>query len=218
VVKAGSRRHPMMSIALRMTIWYALSAFALISVATGLLYWVLVTSMYQEALRDLAANLNNARLLLRPSPAGQFLQSQQKRPSWAPAHQPEIYLRVLDAEARTVTETPGMADELPPPIEAELATIGEPDGQRREVVSRSGKPFLTLIVRVTGESASDLPQFMQVAMDREHQDYLLARYRERFVACAWRVSGPLFSDRLSHRPQRDASDRKHRPTAAPGRR
>jgi hypothetical protein len=99
-----------------MTIWYALTAFALIFVATGLLYWVLVSSIYQEDLRDLADNLNNARLLLHSPPADRFLQLQEKRPSWAPPHQPEIHLRVLDAEARTLTETPGMADELHRPI------------------------------------------------------------------------------------------------------
>jgi len=96
-----------------MALWYALSAFALISVATGLLYWVLVDSLYQEDIRDLADNLNNARLLLRSSPTGQFPHSPEQRPSWAP------------------------------------------------------------------------PQFMLVAMDREHDEYLLARYRHRL----WFVLG-----------------------------
>lgn len=183
--KAGSRTQRALSIALRMTIWYALSAFALIFVATGLLYWVLVNSMYQEDLRDLADNLNNARLLLRSSPTGLFVQSPEQRPSWAPPHQPEIYLRVLDGDAQTLTETPGMADELPPPAKAELAVIGVADSQRREVISHSGKPFLTLIMRIAGEGVNGQTQFMQVAMDREHDEYLLSRYRDRL----WLVLG-----------------------------
>ena len=72
--ETGRRRYQLPSIALRMTLWYALSAFALISVATGLLYWVLTDSLYQEHFRDLADNLNNARLLLRSPPA-------ERRPS-----------------------------------------------------------------------------------------------------------------------------------------
>ena len=36
-----------------MALWYVLSAFALIIVATGLLYWVLVNGMYREDLHDL---------------------------------------------------------------------------------------------------------------------------------------------------------------------
>jgi len=71
-----------------MTLWYALSAFAMIALATGLLYWVLVNSMYQEDLRDLADNLNNARLLLHSSATGQLLRLPEQRPSWAPPQQP----------------------------------------------------------------------------------------------------------------------------------
>jgi two-component system heavy metal sensor histidine kinase CusS len=173
------------SIALRMTLWYALSTFTLIAVATGALYSVLINTMYEEDLRDLADNLNNARLLLQSSAPGQFARSPPQRPSWAPPHQPEIYLRVLDSSARTLTETPGMGDELPSPTGAELAEISSPNGDQRDVLSRSGKPFMTLMVRVPGQSERDPPQFMQVAMDREHDEYLLARYRERL----WIVLG-----------------------------
>jgi two-component system heavy metal sensor histidine kinase CusS len=185
VVRKGSPQYRGLSIALRMALWYALSAFTLIAVATGALYSVLINTMYQEDVRDLADNLNNARLLLRSSEPGQFARSPQQRPSWAPPHQPEIYLRVLDSSARTLTETPGMANELPSPTRAELARISSPNGDQRDAISRSGKPFMTLIVRVPGQSEPDPPQYMQVAMDREHDEYLLARYRERL----WLVLG-----------------------------
>lgn len=174
-----------LSIALRMTLWYALSTFALIAVATGLLYLVLVDSMYREDLRDLADNLNNARLLLQLSPTTRFHPLPAQRPSWAPAHQPEIELRVLDSNARILTETPGMAEKLPPPTPAELATIRSAHGEKRDVVSRSGEPFLSLVVPVPGPGAHPPQWFLQVAMDRAHDEYLLARYRERL----WLVLG-----------------------------
>jgi len=170
---------PALSIALKMTAWYALSAFALIFVATGLLYWVLVDSMYHEDLRDLADNLNNARLLLSASPTGQMASTPAPRPSWAPAHQPEIYLRVLDSAGRILTQTPGLSSELPPPSPAELAAIHSPQGASRETASPSGGPFLSLIVPIPGPHAGDPPQYLEVAMDRAHDDYLLAHYRER---------------------------------------
>jgi len=182
---AESRPRRTVSIALRMTAWYALSSFALIFVATGLLYWVLVDSMYHEDLRDLADNLNNARLLLNASPTGQLSSASEPRPSWAPPHQPEIYLRVLDGAGRTLTETPGMANRLLPPTKVELAAIRAPDGESREVASRSGGPFLTLIVPIPGSRAGDPLRFMEVAMDRAHDEYLLAHYRERL----WLVLG-----------------------------
>jgi len=169
-----------LSIALRMTLWYALSSFALVFVTTGLLYWVLVNSLYQEDLRDLADNLNNARLLLISSPGAQVPIFTDQRPAWAPQQQPEIYLRVLDAAARVITETPGMSGELPVPGRAELAGTGNSEtGDRHDVFSKSGKPFLTLIVRVPNAGKNAPPGYMQVAMDREHDDYLLAQYRQR---------------------------------------
>ncbi|MBO0756442.1 MAG: hypothetical protein J2P54_11310, partial [Bradyrhizobiaceae bacterium] len=108
-----------------MTLWYALSGFVLVGVAIGLLYWVLVDALYREDFRDLADNLNNARLLLQSSSTTPS--AQEQRPSWAPAQQPQIYLRVLDSNGQTLTETPGMANELPPPTRADLAAMGRSD-------------------------------------------------------------------------------------------
>ena len=173
------------SIALAMTLWYALFSFGVMAVAAGILYWTLVQSMYEEDLRDLADNLNNARLLLRSAPVAWDLRPPDRRPSWAPPGQPQIYLRVLAADARTLTETPGMSKEVPPPGEAELATLAIADGARHDIISESGRLFLTLIVRVPGARASDSPQYLEVAMDREHDEMLLAHYRERL----WLVFG-----------------------------
>ena len=72
------------SIALTMTLWYALFSFGVMAVAAGILYWTLVQSMYEEDLRDLADNLNNARLLMRSAPASWDLHPPDRRPSWAP--------------------------------------------------------------------------------------------------------------------------------------
>jgi two-component system, OmpR family, heavy metal sensor histidine kinase CusS len=182
VAKATQRRHRTPSIVLRMTLWYALSGFVLVGVAIGPLYWVLVDALYREDFRDLADNLNNARLLLQSSPTAP--PAKEQRPSWAPAQQPQIYLRVLDGSGQTLTETPGMANELPPPTQTDLAAIDGSDSETRDIASPSGKPFSSLIVRVPAQKVQQ-PQYMQVAMDREHDDYLLARYRRLF----WMVLG-----------------------------
>ncbi len=168
-----------------MTAWYAFSAFALIFVATGLLYWVLVNSMYQEDLRDLADSLDNARLLLSISPANGISDASGSRPRRPRSRRPELYLRVLDSDGRTLTATPGMAGRLRPPTGAELAAIRSSRGESRQTVSRSGEPFLALIARIPGSQVAGSPRFMEVAMDRGHDEYLLARYRERL----WLVLG-----------------------------
>lgn len=182
--RAAARPRRSFSIALRMTLWYALSSFALIVVATGLLYWVLVNSMYNEDLRDLADNLNNALLLLPATSVNELPAAPAQNESLAPPHQPEIYLRILDSSGRTLTETPGLNRELLPPSKAELAAVPS-GGEKRESVSRSGRPFLSLIVRVPGRNADAPARFVEVAMDRAHDEYLLARYRQRL----WLVLG-----------------------------
>lgn len=180
---AGARRGP--SIALRMTLWYAVFSFTMITAAAAILYATLARGMYDEDLRDLADNLNNARLLLGSAPSGWVLRQAEQRPPWAPRQQPQILLRVLDAAATTLTETPGMADQLPPPTPAELASLPALGEERHELISHQGKPFLTLIVRVAAPSPVPAPQFIQVAMDRDHDELLLAHYRER----VWLVFG-----------------------------
>lgn len=163
-----------------MTVWYVLSAFALIIVATGLLYWVLVNGMYREDLHDLRDNLENASLLLRSS-SGQHGSSTPLQASGARGHRPDIYVRVLDSNGRVILETPGLSRQLPVPTQTDLAAIPPGGGASRQILSRQGEPFLTLIAPMAGPQ----PRFLEVAMDRAHDEFLLARYRERL----WVVLG-----------------------------
>ncbi|MHB1815862.1 MAG: HAMP domain-containing protein, partial [Steroidobacteraceae bacterium] len=168
------------SIALRMTAWYVLSAFALILVATGLLYLVLVNGMYREDVNDLKDVLGNATLLLRSS-TGRYTPPPTSGAGPSPREHSDIYVRVLDADGRTLIATPGLSAQLPAPTQAQLAAIGLHGGKSRQVLSRQGEPFLTLIAPIGGAR----PRFMEVAMDRAHDEFLLARYRERL----WWVLG-----------------------------
>ncbi len=161
-----------------MTVWYVLSAFALILVATGLLYWVLVNGMYREDVNDLGDILENATLLLSAS-NGYSAASPAVEPTWITRHRSDIYVRVLDADGRTVIETPGLASQLPTPTIAQLAAARSRHGESRQVLSRRGEPFLTLIAPIDGLRAGAPRQYMEVAMDRAHDEFLLARYRER---------------------------------------
>ena len=179
VVGQGARRRPP-SIALRMTAWYVLSAFALIIVATGLLYWVLVNGMYREDVHDLRDNLENASLLLSAARVRHAAFSPREGPQ-VHGHRPDIYVRVLDSNGRVLMETPGLSRQLPAPSKAQLAALPLSGGASRQVLSRQGEPFLTLTAPIAGTQ----PRFLEVAMDRAHDEFLLAHYRERL----WLVLG-----------------------------
>lgn len=169
-----------LSIALRMAIWYALSAFTLIFLATGFLYWVLATNLEREDIRVLDDNLNNVRLLLRSSPPSVLPDRRDRALAWHPEQQPQVYVRVLDDGGRTLLETPGMSSELPAPTAAELTDLGSREEVSREVVSGSGKLFRTLAARIASDTQGMPVRFVQVAMDRHNEENLLARYREQF--------------------------------------
>lgn len=179
MVTGGSAngRRPL-SIALRMTVWYAVSAFTLIVVATGFLYWVLVTNLEREDIHILQDNLNNVRLLLRSSPPGALPQTNDREVRWATTQQPQIYVRIIDSEGRTFLETPGMSEQLPAPTVAQLAALGTEEMISREIVSHTGRPFQTLSTRDKGQDG--VIRLIQVAMDRDSEERLLARYRDRF--------------------------------------
>lgn len=167
-----------------MTVWYALSAFAMVLVATSLLYFVLVNGMYREDQRDLADNLQNAILLLGESHRTGSPDPVAARAPRAPQHRTDIYVRVMNGTGRTLMQTPGMADRLRAPTRPELLAIEAHHHEVRQILSRTGEPFLTLIAPIPGAHA-DGPRFIEVAMDRAHDEYLLARYRERL----WLVLG-----------------------------
>ena len=179
MIARGTRQRPP-SIAVRMTAWYVLSAFALIIVATGLLYWVLVNGMYREDVHDLRDNLENASILLSAESVPQAPRSPRGEPQSHRDH-PDIYVRVLDSNGRVLLATPGLSRQLPAPSKAQLAALPLSGGASRQVLSRQGEPFLTLIAPIAGAQ----PRFLEVAMDRAHDEFLLARYRERL----WLVLG-----------------------------
>lgn len=173
------RKKRPISIALRMTVWYALSAFMLIFLATGVLYWVLVTNLEREDIRVLEDNLSNVRLLLRSLPPGTLPEQRGQEAPWPPGQQPQVYFRILNDGARVVLETPGMSNELPTPTGADLAALGSGTEISHEAISHSGKMFQTLTARAAGEADGAPLRFIQVAMDRNSEEHLLAQYRER---------------------------------------
>ena len=174
------------SIVVRLTAWYAGSALVLIMVATGFLYWVLATSFDAEDRRTLANTVTDLRLLLRAS--GDLRLPEAGAPEASPTfRQPqEIWVRVLDADGRTLLETPGMGRELPASAFPALADATRPGAAGQdadgETSSSSGRLFQTLSARVSDDPAHPDGRVLQVAMDRADEAALLVHYRERLWA------------------------------------
>lgn len=171
------------SIALRMTAWYALSAFVLIFGATGFLYRVLANNLEQEDIRILTDTLNNARASLHSAPSEDMSYRPAQALAWASGQQPQVQLRILDQNAIVLTETPGMSAEVPLPTAAELNIAASTREISSQLSSQHGRLFQALGAIAPATTSGKPVRFVQVAMYRESEEQLLHRYREQ----AWIV-------------------------------
>src|SRR5207247_2217078 len=102
------------SLALRLTAWYAGSAFLLILLATGFLYHVLVANLDREDDQFLADKVQFLSALLSAHSDDQRALRQEVE--WKPGsgQYGQFSIRLLDEKGETLLETPGMSDELGP--------------------------------------------------------------------------------------------------------
>ena len=167
------------SIVVRLTAWYAGSALVLILAATGFLYWVLAASFDAEDRRALANTVADLRLVLRASGELHLRDTATPTPANPYRSPQQTWVRVVDAEGRTLVETPGMSGVLPASSFPAAALTQQPSATRGEVVTASGMMFDTLSARVATDAADPDGRVLQVAMDRADEELLLAHYRER---------------------------------------
>ena len=170
--EAGSAPSRRWSLAARLTAWYAGSAFILILAAICFLYWALVNTLEREDDQFLADKARVLLTMMREGPHDEReLKEEVERESAArPAG--ELYLRIVDAGGRIITETAGMSGLLPVDrFSAEMISV---PGHERAVELRSpaGKSFRALALR-----PDDSGRIVHVAMDRTAEEELLSTYR-----------------------------------------
>ncbi len=154
---------PPASLALRLSGWYAGSAFALLAVATGVLYWALVTASDNQDDQYLEEKINTLATLLANKDFRTVQWEVQGESTTRPSS--VILSRVLRAGGALVVETVGMGTELP-------AGRFLRNGVSEEVPGTSGRPF-----RIRSERLPDYT--LQVAIEVTHEQRLLTEYRQR---------------------------------------
>ena len=112
------------SLAARLSAWYAASAFLLILVATGLLYWALVRSFNRQDDLYLAEKIAILRTLLQ-DPSQQLATLRWEVEEESAGHPSvRVLSRVNAGDGRLMAETEGMSRELPGNVAAPLVQIG----------------------------------------------------------------------------------------------
>jgi two-component system heavy metal sensor histidine kinase CusS len=162
------------SLAARLTVWYALSAFFLILAATLYLYLALVRNLDREDDGTLLDQIQILRVLLRDHPEDSAGIRQEVEVESGARQHARLFIRIVDPQGRVVAETPGMAERLPP------AVFPGPDGRKGVDLRVKEESFRVLSSRVA-LGRQDAARVIQVAFDRSEEEKILAEFRSRIA-------------------------------------
>ena len=196
------------SLAARLTLWFFITSFALILIATGYLYLALATNLDREDDHFLTDRVRGVMALLRERRTDQ--EAIQKQVAWAGAAHSEsaIYLRVLQGDGQLVAETPGMGEALPSSVFPQTQTDTSEEFSGHNHRSVNGRWFRVVSVRAPNERPEGSTLIVQAAMDRSHEEKLLEDYRRNLwivlsvalIVCSF---GGYFLIRKAVRPVRN---------------
>jgi two-component system heavy metal sensor histidine kinase CusS len=176
---SSTKRGNSWSLARRLSIWYALSAFLLLSIATALLYWGTARRFNQENDQYLEKKINTLESLLRdPSRQMATVRWEVEEESLT-SPSVRVLSRVATDDGRLLLETSGMAQELP----SNLPTQQQADRKGTNIRTPAGKEFRVLTSRVEASASNGFQ--LQVAIDLDYEQRLLKSYLDQL----WLVLG-----------------------------
>jgi two-component system heavy metal sensor histidine kinase CusS len=169
------------SIAGRLTLLYTLSACGLLILMAGFLYWALARNIAQEGQQFLADKIQVLRTIVRErsdDPAA-FVEELQ----WeGEAHRFAKYsARILDADGRTLLETPGMRDSVTASVFPTPIAVRDTPEEGSRWRSPHGASYLLMAAWAETKQAADPRRLVQVALDISHDEALLADYRRTLM-------------------------------------
>jgi two-component system heavy metal sensor histidine kinase CusS len=165
------------SLAARLTAWYVGSAFLLILLATGFLYWALITNLDREDDQLLRDKIHVLGTILREEAGAATALEREVELETGAGRRVPVFLRVLDPKGAHVLETPGMSDRLPASLFPEPGPIQSEPGPGREIETPDGQAYRVLAARLPADSARESGYLIQAALDRTYEEDLLAGYR-----------------------------------------
>ncbi len=168
------------SLAMRLTIWYAGSAFAILLVATGILYLALVTNLDRQDDQFLVDEVHILRDLLAERP--EYVDAIRQEIEWETAARryARVYVRLQDHKGRMVAETPGMSEILPADA-FPIAVAGADMTAGIDTTTHDGTPYRLLAAQIADSSPTGV-HTIHIAADRIQQTMLIAKYRATLLA------------------------------------
>jgi len=180
------------SLAARLTAWYALSSFALLCIASAILYWALSTYLNSEDDEFLETKIRVVeKLLQRHGEESRQLRS-EVAVTWAAHEYHRVYARLLDEHGNVLMSSQNMAERVPLDIFPAPGTEHSPIGKGKYIRPAGGQEvYRAMSARI--REAPDKPlRILQIAVNETSEFRLLGRYRNQlwlvltlaFIACA----------------------------------
>jgi len=165
------------SITRRLTVLYTVSAGGMLLLSSLLLYWVLASTLAREGHEFLADKIYVVRSIVRDHPQDRDALEEEVQSEVTAYQYTKYYVRVLDAEAGTLLESPGMAALLPAAVFPAPPGARESLGEGLHWRSQDGRAYYLLAAWATGETPGEAQRIVQVGLDVSRHAALLATYR-----------------------------------------
>ena len=160
------------SLAFRLTAWYTVASLLLLLAATGTLYWALVKNLERDCTLFVADKVHVLTTLLHERPNDWDGLKEEIELESAARRYDQFYIRLLDANGKTLLATSRMDQLLPTDRFAGLA------GRTAQIRSVPGSLFLaTQVTAPIGES-KEISWKIQIAVSLAQQQQVLKSYRD----------------------------------------
>jgi two-component system heavy metal sensor histidine kinase CusS len=193
------------SLAFQLTTWYTGASLLLLVVATGILYWALVTNLERDSTLFVADKVHVMTTLLRERPNDWGGLREEIELETAARSYDQFYIRLADMQMKTLLETPQMDEILPADGFAQV------DQRVAKIKSRQGALFLA--TEVTAPVGTSQPKHwkIQIGVSLVQQQKVLMSYREWLwvILSASFILCPLVGYQIARRgtvPLRDVGD------------
>jgi two-component system, OmpR family, heavy metal sensor histidine kinase CusS len=170
------------SISRRLVTLYTLAAFAVLTISSLCLDYVLRSDMEQEDRQFVTAKMQSLRILLREYPGGvEAWKSEIERETFASASAfVRYYVRVLRNDGVTIVETEGM-DQV-----AEPQAFSRPPGNGGTIhylhaKAKDGKALLLTAAAVDAYGVGGEGHIIQIALDMSHEAAIIRDYRQKVL-------------------------------------
>lgn len=162
------------SLALLLTAWYTSASFVVVAVASGLFYLALADNLRKISEQSLLDEVDVCRALVREQGGNSHALHEEVEIDSAVRRYQKFYVRVLDANGKPLSTTPGMDTDL---STSRIAQAASKHSSIFWIDSPGGVPYRAIVATVARDSAGRDAWTLQVAVDLTQEQVVLGRQR-----------------------------------------